>query len=145
MLQLSRSQVAKYAVDQTSGLVRTERFTPMTPTFLQYVSALLAIGIGLNGLFRPESMGKAVGLAYTNEVGRTELRVLFGSFLVALPVSAIYTGRSEFFEFFGIAALAAAVIKTVSAVLTKDLFADIRVGIAVDVVLALCLLSSVFV
>ena len=61
----------------------------MTPGILQIVGACLSMIVGLNGLFRPVKMGHAVGLQHSNLVGLVELRVLFGSFLVALPMYAL--------------------------------------------------------
>ena len=116
----------------------------MTPHFLQYVGAVLAILIGLNGLFRPLNMGRAVGLGADTKVGLIEIRVLFGSFLVTLPVVAILSQNAEYFVFFGIAAVAAAVIKTTFTLLDKCPWKTIWFGIAVDVVLAVLLLSSMY-
>lgn len=114
----------------------------MTPTHLQHIGAGLAILIGLNGLFRPQSMGRAVGLQHINAVGHVELRVLFGSFLVALPAYALWQGQVVLFEFFGVAALAAVIIKSSFTVIDKCPIGDIWFGILIDVVLAGCLLSS---
>lgn len=116
----------------------------MAPHFLQYVGAILAILIGLNGLFRPLVMGRAVGLAPETKVGLVEIRVLFGSFLVTLPILAIVSQKAEYFVFFGMAAVAAAVIKTTFTVLDKCPWKAIWFGIAVDVVLAILLLSSTY-
>ena len=87
-------------------------------------------------------MGRAVGLSYINEVGRIEIRVLFGSFLVALPLSAIWVDRADLFVFFGMAALAAAVIKSTFTIIDKCPIQHIWLGILVDLVLAILLLSS---
>ena len=114
----------------------------MTPHILQYIGACLAMLVGLNGLFRPLNMGRYVGLTPETKVGLVEIRVLFGSFLVVLPVLAILSHNAEIFEFYGMAALAAAVIKTVFTVLDKCPIKLIWFGIAVDVVLAVLLLSS---
>ena len=108
---------------------------------LQNIGAGLALIVGLNGLLRPVHMGKAVGLEYSNLVGLVELRVLFGSFLVALPVYALWQQRSELFIFFGVAAFAAFLIKTSFTIIDRCPWRLIRVGILVDAVLALCLLS----
>jgi hypothetical protein len=112
--------------------------------FLQYIGAFLALLVGLNGLIRPLNMGKIVGLAPENKVGLVEIRVLFGSFLVTLPVLAMIKGQAEFFEYFGMAALAAAVIKTSFTIIDKCPIRDIRIGIAVDIILALLLLSPLY-
>ena len=111
---------------------------------LQNVGTVLAMLVGLNGLFRPVHMGKIVGLDYSNLVGLVELRVLFGSFLVALPMYALWQQQSELFIFFGVAALAAFVIKTSFTFIDKCPWSLIRVGILVDAVLALCLLSPLY-
>ena len=117
----------------------------MTPHMLQYIGAVLAVLVGLNGLFRPLHMGKLVGLAPTTKVGLVEIRVLFGSFLVTLPLLAILSQNAEIFEFFGMAALAAAIIKTLFTLLDKCPIKLIWLGIAVDIVLATLLLSSLYV
>ena len=114
----------------------------MTPHILQYIGAGLAMLVGLNGLFRPLVMGKAVGLAPETKVGLIEIRVLFGSFLVTLPLLAILSSKAEIFEFFGMAALAAAIIKSLFTILDKCPIKLIWFGIAVDIVLAALLLSS---
>lgn len=114
----------------------------MTPHILQYIGAALAMVVGLNGLFRPIHMGKLVGLAPASKVGLVEIRVLFGSFLVVLPMLAIISQKAEIFEFYGMAALAAAVIKTLFTVLDKCPLKLIWIGIAVDVVLVVLLLST---
>lgn len=116
----------------------------MSAGLLQYLGAILAMAVGLNGLFRPVHMGRLVGLVAENKVGLAELRVLFGSFLVVLPLILIIKGESAFFEFFGAAALAAAVIKTGSALYDQCPWKLIWVGIATDTVLAFLLLSSLF-
>lgn len=116
----------------------------MEPHVLQYIGAGLAMLVGLNGLFRPLHMGELVGLSPDNKVGHIEIRVLFGSFLVTLPVMAMIMGRAEIFEFFGMAALAAAIIKTGFTFIDKCPLPMIAVGIAVDVVLAALLLSSLY-
>ena len=108
---------------------------------LQNVGACLAIIVGLNGLFRPIHMGKAVGLEHKTLVGLVELRVLFGSFLVALPIYALWQQQSELFTFFGVAALAAFVIKTSFTFIDKCQWSLIWFGILVDLILTLCLLS----
>jgi len=114
----------------------------MTPNYLQYGGAILALLIGLNGLFRPLHMGLLVGLSPKTKVGHVEIRVLFGSFLVALPLTAMIKGDVALFEFFGIAALAAAIIKSTFTVVDNCPFKLIWLGILVDVVLAMLLLSS---
>ena len=114
------------------------------PHALQYLGAILAILVGLNGLFRPIHMGKLVGLAAETKVGLVEIRVLFGSFLVVLPAIAILYQSVEIFEFYGMAALAAAIIKTSFMILDKCPPKLIWFGIAVDIVLAVLLLSSFF-
>ena len=114
----------------------------MTPHILQYIGAVLAMLVGLNGLFRPIHMGKLVGLAPETKVGLVEIRVLFGSFLVVLPLMAMLSRNAEIFEFFGLAALAAAIIKTLFTILDKCPIKLIWFGILVDVVLAALLLST---
>ena len=117
----------------------------MTPTILQYLGSGLAMIVGLNGLIRPVAMGKLVGLRHSHPVGLVELRVLFGSFLVALPVYAICRNEAALFEFLGVAAFAAAVIKSTFTVIDRCPLKYIWGGILVDVVLAICLLSSTFI
>ena len=95
--------------------------------------------------FRPVHMGKLVGLTYETKVGLVEIRVLFGSFLVVLPALALFYGKVEIFEFYGMAAVAAAIIKTTFTFIDKCPVKIIGVGIAVDVVLAVLLLSSRFI
>jgi len=56
----------------------------------------------------------------------------------------IFRQNSDLFEFFGIAALAAAIIKSSFTILDKCPIKLIWFGILVDVVLALTLLSSVY-
>ena len=114
----------------------------MIPHFLQYIGAVLAMLVGLNGLFRPLRMGKLVGLAPTSKVGLVEIRVLFGSFLVVLPVLAMISQNAEIYEFFGMAALAAAILKSLFTILDKCPIKIIWIGIAVDIVLAALLLST---
>ncbi len=114
----------------------------MVPTTLQYAGAFLAMLIGINGLLRPKEMGHAVGLSYINDVGRIEIRVLFGSFLVALPLYAMWAGHADLFVFFGVAALAAAIIKSTFTIIDKCPIQLIWFGILVDIVLAILLLSS---
>lgn len=116
----------------------------MTPHFLQYIGAGLAMLVGLNGLFRPLNMGRLVGLAPETKVGLVEIRVLFGSFLVTLPALAIYSQNAEIFVFFGMAAVSAAIIKSSFTILDKCPIKDIWSGILVDVILAVLLLSSLY-
>ena len=78
----------------------------MEPNILQYIGAGLATLIGLNGLFRPVMMGKAVGLSYSNLVGLVEIRVLFGCFMVALPLYIFFQNQQALFELMGVVALA---------------------------------------
>lgn len=113
----------------------------MTPTTLQIIGAVLTMIVGLNGLFRPVSMGKAVGLKHDNLVGLVELRVLFGSFLVALPLCALLLQQRDFLLFYGVSALAAAIIKTSFTIIDKCPWKLIGFGILVDLVLAFLLLS----
>ncbi len=116
----------------------------MAPHILQYIGAGLSMIVGLNGLFRPLQMGLLVGLAPENKVGQVEIRVLFGSFLVILPLLAILSHKAEYFEFYGMAAFAAAVIKTSFTFIDKCPPKAIWVGIFVDVVLSALLLSSLY-
>jgi len=118
--------------------------TTIEPTYLQYFGAGLAMIVGFTGLFNPKKMARGVGLSYTSQVGHIEIRVLFGSFLVALPLYAIWQNKSELLVFFGVAALAAAIIKSSFTVIDQCPLKDIWFGILVDVVLAFCLLSPVF-
>lgn len=113
----------------------------MEPSIFQYIGAAIAILIGLNGLFRPLHMGRLVGLGADTKVGLVEIRVLFGSFLVVLPSMAILSQNAELFEFFGMAAVAAAIIKSTFTVLDKCPLKSIWFGIAVDIILAVLLLS----
>lgn len=113
----------------------------MNPTTLQIIGAILTMIVGLNGLFRPASMGKAVGLKHENLVGLIELRVLFGSFLVALPLCALLLQQRDFLLFYGVSALAGAIIKMLFTVIDKCAWKQMSIGILVDVVLAFCLLS----
>lgn len=116
----------------------------MSPTILQVIGACLSMVVGLNGLFRPVKMGNAVGLEHNSLVGLVEIRVLFGSFLVALPAYALIQQQRELFIFFGVAAIAAAIIKTSFTIIDKCPWGAIWFGILVDVVLAFCLLSPLF-
>ena len=116
----------------------------MTPNILQIIGACLSMVVGLNGLFRPIKMGQTVGLQHSNLVGLIELRVLFGSFLVALPAYALWQHNAELYIFFGVSALAAAIIKTTFTVVDKCPLPQIWVGILVDAVLAVLLLSPFY-
>lgn len=100
----------------------------MTTEILQIIGACLSIIIGLNGLFRPVKMGHAVGLRHSTLVGLVELRVLFGSFLVALPAYALWQQDADLLIFFGISALAAAIIKTTFTIVDKCPVSEIWFG-----------------
>ena len=114
----------------------------MEPNLLQYIGACLALIVGLTGLFKPRAMKNLLGLDFVTTVGLIEIRVLFGSFLVALPIAAMIKADAEIFEFYGVAALSAAIIKTTFTVLDKCPLSAIYVGILADVVLAILLMSS---
>gem|GEM_PF-2555479 len=114
----------------------------METHLLQYTGAVLAMSVGITGLFKPNKMRSLLGLTYTSTVGLVEIRVLFGSFLVVLPLAAVVYGKAELFVFYGLAAVGAAVIKTSYAVYDKCPFKAIWPGILVDVLLAFLLLSS---
>jgi len=116
----------------------------MEANFLQYVGSGLAMVVGLTGLFKPLQMESMLGLTYSNTVGLIEIRVLFGSFLVVLPLAAIIQGRAAIFVFYGMAAAGAAVIKTTFTIVDKCSFKTIWFGILVDVVLAVLLFSSLY-
>ena len=116
----------------------------MDPHFLQYIGAALAMLVGLTGLFKPDQMKSLVGLTYSNAVGLVEIRVLFGSFLVILPLAAIIHRQADIFVFYGLAAVAAAIIKTTFTLVDKCPLGAIWFGIVVDVLLAFLLLSSLY-
>jgi len=116
----------------------------MEPHILQYLGACLATIVGITGLFKPEIMKNLLGLSYSSAVGRIEIRVLFGSFLLLLPIAAIIYGQALLFVFYGLAAVSAAAIKCVFMFIDACPFKDIVTGILVDVVLALLLLSSLY-
>ena len=116
----------------------------MITIVLQNIGAVLALMVGLNGLFRPLHMGKLVGLAPETKVGLIEIRVLFGCFLTTLPLILLFKQDAQFFTFFGYAALAAAIIKSAFTVIDQCPIKAIRVGIAVDVILAALLLSPLY-
>lgn len=116
----------------------------MEPHLFQYIGAGLAMTVGLTGLFKPNKMKSIVGLTYANTVGLVEIRVLFGSFLVVLPLATMIYGQADIFVFYGLAAVAAAVIKTSFTFYDKCPFNAIWLGILVDVILAFLLLSSLF-
>jgi len=116
----------------------------METNLLQYAGACLALVVGLTGLFKPTKMESLVGLTFANTVGHIEIRVLFGSFLVALPIAAMIYGKADIFVFYGLAAVAAGIIKTVFTVIDQCSLASIATGILVDIVLALLLCSSLF-
>ena len=103
---------------------------------------MLAMVIGLNGLFRPLQMGSLVGLTAANKVGQVEIRALFGTFLVTLPALVLIKGQVELFEFYGMAALAAAIIKSSFAIIDGCPIEAVGVGILVDIIIAVLLLSS---
>jgi len=108
---------------------------------LQAIGACLALVVGLNGLFRPVAMARSVGMQYFSLVGLVEIRVLFGSFLVALPIYCLFKNSSSTYEILGIAALAAFVIKSTFTTLDRCPLRDIWFGILVDLILAALLLS----
>ena len=114
----------------------------MEPNILQYIGAGLALLVGLTGLFKPRAMKNLLGLDFVTTVGLIEIRVLFGSFLVALPIAAMFKADAAIFEFYGIAALSAAIIKSIFTVLDKCPISAIYIGILVDVILAILLMSS---
>lgn len=116
----------------------------MEPNLLQYLGACLAMIVGLTGMLNPRAMESLLGLTFINAVGLIEIRVLFGSFLVALPIAAITKADAGIFEFYGVAALSAAIIKTTFTAKDKCPVGSIYVGILVDVLLAVLLLSSLF-
>ena len=116
----------------------------MDPHLFQYVGAGLAMIVGITGLLKPDQMKPLVGLTYANTVGLVEIRVLFGSFLVVLPLAAIIYGQADIFVFYGLAAVGAAVIKTTYSFIDKCAFDAIWFGILVDVLLDLLLLSSLY-
>ena len=116
----------------------------MDPHIFQYIGAALAMVVGLTGLFKPEQMKSLVGLTYSSTVGLVEIRVLFGSFLVALPLAAMIHGQADIFVFYGLSAVAAAVIKTTFTLVDRCSLGAIWIGIMVDVVLAFLLLSSLY-
>jgi len=111
---------------------------------LQYIGAVLAMVVGTVGFFKPNAMKDLLGLTYSNAVGKIEIRVLFGSFLVCLPLVAIVMGQAQFFVFYGVAGVSAAIIKSVFAFIDHCPFKAIIGGIIVDVVLAALLLSSLY-
>ena len=63
---------------------------------------------------------------------------------MALPIYALWLDQVVLFEFLGVAAIAAAIIKSSFTVIDNCPIQDIWFGILVDVVLAICLLSSFF-
>ena len=116
----------------------------MEPHIFQYIGAGLAMIVGLIGLFRPSKMQSLVGVSSVNKVGLIEIRVLFGSFLVVLPLAAILYAQADIFVFYGLAAVGAAMIKTLFTIVDRCSLSAIWFGIAVDVVLAVLLLSSLY-
>ena len=72
----------------------------MSTLVLQNIGAVLALMVGLNGLFRPLHMGKLVGLAPETKVGLIEIRVLFGCFLTTLPLILLYQTGCAVLHFF---------------------------------------------
>lgn len=116
----------------------------MDPNPLQYLGTSLAMIVGFTGLLMPRAMKNLLGLDYVNPVGLIEIRVLFGSFLVALPMLALIKADAEIFEFYGFAALSAAIIKSLFTILDKCPLGTIYIGILVDVILAVLLMSSLF-
>ena len=75
--------------------------------------------VGMTGLINPWKVHSLPGPSYANRVGLTEIRVLFGRFLVALPGFAIWVGEAHQLMFSGIAAVAAAAIKSIFAAIDK--------------------------
>jgi len=98
----------------------------------------------MTGLFNPGAMKNLLGLSYVTTVGLIEIRVLFGSFLVTLPIAAMVLANADIFAFYGLAALSAACIKLTFTVVDKCPLSKIYVGILIDIVLAVLLLSSTF-
>ncbi len=116
----------------------------MSAHFLQYLGATLALLVGFTGLLRPLKMESLLGLKAVTTVGLIEIRVLFGSFLVALPILAMILGQAEYFVFYGVAALAAGLVKTVFTIIDRCPWRDIAIGIATDYVLAFLLMASLY-
>jgi len=116
----------------------------MEAHILQYIGAILAMIVGTIGLLKPNTMQALLGLTYSNAVGKIEIRVLFGSFLFCLPLVAIVLGEAQFFVFYGVAGVSAAIIKSVFAFIDHCPFKAIIGGIIVDMVLAVLLLSSLY-
>jgi hypothetical protein len=116
----------------------------MEPHIFQYAGAGLAMIVGVAGLFKPRQIKSLVGLSYDNAVGLVEIRVLFGSFLVVLPLAAIVYRQADIFVFYGLAAVGAAMIKTTFTFVDRCPLNAIWFAILVDVILALLLLSSLY-
>ena len=72
----------------------------MISNALQTIGAILATILGLNSRFLLSKMSNVVGHEYNNPVNLVEIRVLFGSFFVALPAYALKQLQSELFTYY---------------------------------------------
>lgn len=87
--------------------------------WLNYIGAIVTLGLGLTGLLSPGSAAKIVGLKAETTSGRSEFRASFGGLWIALGAVPLITMEPLAFAFLGMVWLGTAVGRLVSFVLDK--------------------------
>lgn len=112
------------------------------PNLANFVGAVATTGMGLLGLFAPETCSRLVGLKARRPAGFAEFRATFGGLFLALGLTPILTQDSLCFLVSGLAWLGAAAGRTISIVADRSADRDNLIAFTIEITFAVLLLSD---
>jgi len=112
------------------------------PVSINTLGAIITLGLGLAGLFAPHAVARFCSLTPDDERGVSEIRALFGGFLVALGAVAILAQDAAVFRAIAIAWFGAAGARTLSVVRDDSRSTGNLASIAAEILLGLSMILS---
>ncbi len=97
-----------------------------------YIGAILTIGLGIMGLFRPDLAAGMVGIHAVSGLGRSEVRATYGGLFIGLGSSCLWLQSTEAFLVAGIAWSVAAVARTIAIVIEREASAKNFGGVGIE-------------
>ncbi len=115
----------------------------MQMDWLNYLGAVVTLGLGMTGLIAPQVAQRIVGLKAETVSGRSEFRASFGGLWIALGAVPLVLFEPIAFAFLGLCWLGTAAGRTVSFVLDRTVDRQNLFNAGFEIVIgALCLAGA---
>jgi hypothetical protein len=116
----------------------------MIAAIIPIIGGVLSIVLGLVGLFRPLVIAIPSGIQAMNELGKMELRAIFGAVFLVLGFTSILFRQPEIYLVAGLVFIGAAGTKAVSLFIDRPPVKLAVPGILFDLFVGLALASGYF-